>query len=49
MILGVRRNFLREHIRTLELIHDNYARVISNYLTARVRKNAKVKIDTVEQ
>ena len=25
------QKFSKEHIRTLELIHDNYARIISNY------------------
>lgn len=43
------QKFSKDHIRTLELIHDNYARIISNYLTAQVRKNVKVKIETVEQ
>jgi flagellar motor switch protein FliM len=31
------------------LIHDNYARIISNYLTGQTRQNVKVKIETVEQ
>ena len=26
------QKFSKDHIRTLELIHDNYARIISNYL-----------------
>jgi flagellar motor switch protein FliM len=43
------QKFSKDHIRTLELIHDNFARIISNYLTAQVRKNVKVKIETVEQ
>ena len=43
------QKFSKEHIRTLELIHDNFARILSNYLTAQVRKNVKVKIETVEQ
>ncbi|MFW2487064.1 flagellar motor switch protein FliM [Clostridium chromiireducens] len=43
------QKFSKEHIRTLELIHDNYARVISNYLTGQTRQNVKVKIETVEQ
>lgn len=43
------QKFSKEHIRTLELIHDNYARIISNYLTAQVRSNVKVKIESVEQ
>ena len=43
------QKFSKDHIRTLELIHDNFARIISNYLTAQVRKNVRVKIETVEQ
>lgn len=43
------QKFTKDHIRTLELIHDNYARIISNYLTAQIRSNVKVKIESVEQ
>lgn len=43
------QKFSKDHIRTLELIHDNYARIISNYLTAQVRYNVKVKIESVQQ
>lgn len=43
------QKFSKDHIRTLELIHDNFARIISNYFTAQVRKNVKVKVETVEQ
>lgn len=43
------QKFSKDHIRTLELIHDNYARIISNYLTAQVRNNVKVKIESVQQ
>jgi flagellar motor switch protein FliM len=43
------QKFSKDHIRTLELIHDNYARIISNYLTAQVRTNVKAKIESVEQ
>lgn len=43
------QKFSKEHIRTLELIYDNYARIISNYLTAQLRSNVKVKIESVEQ
>lgn len=41
--------FSKDHIRTLEMIHDNYSRIISNYLTAQVRTNVKIKIQSVEQ
>ncbi|MDD3223538.1 MAG: flagellar motor switch protein FliM [Clostridium sp.] len=43
------QKFSKDHIRTLELIHDNYGRIISNYLTAQIRENVKVKIETIEQ
>lgn len=43
------QKFSKDHIRTLELIHDNYARIITNYLTAQMRTNVKVKIESVEQ
>lgn len=43
------QKFSKDHIRTLELIHDNYARIMSNYLTAHMRKNVKVKIESVQQ
>jgi flagellar motor switch protein FliM len=43
------QKFSKEHIRTLELIHDNYARIISNYLTGQVRTNVKVKVESVQQ
>lgn len=43
------QKFSKDHIRTLELIHDNYSRIISNYLTGQVRTNVKVKIESVEQ
>lgn len=43
------QKFSKEHIRTLEVVHDNYARIISNYLTGQTRHNVKVKLETVEQ
>lgn len=43
------QKFSKDHLRTLELIHDNYSRIISNYLTAQVRSNVKVKIESVQQ
>lgn len=43
------QKFAKEHIRTLEVIHDNYARIISNYLIGQTRHNVKVKLETVEQ
>lgn len=43
------QKFSKEQIRTLELVHDNFARSVSNYLTAQIRKNVKMRIETVEQ
>lgn len=43
------QKFSKDHIRSLEVINDKYARLISNYLTANIRVNAKVKLETVEQ
>ena len=39
----------KDHIRTLELIHDNYARIISNYLSVQIRRNVKARIESVQQ
>ncbi|MEG1255987.1 flagellar motor switch protein FliM [Clostridium sp.] len=43
------QKFSKDVIRAIEVIHDNYARIISNYLTAQVRSNVKVRIESVEQ
>lgn len=43
------QKFSKDHIRTLELIHDNFARIIANFLTAQVRSNVKVNIVSVQQ
>lgn len=43
------QKFSKDHLRALELIHDNYARIIANYLTAQMRNNVKVKIESVQQ
>lgn len=43
------QKFSKEHLRTLELIHDNYARIITNILTARLRISVKVKVESVQQ
>ncbi|WP_102400966.1 flagellar motor switch protein FliM [Haloimpatiens massiliensis] len=43
------QKFSKDHIRTLELVHDNYARIISSYLSAHLRTNVKVKIMSVQQ
>ena len=43
------QKFSKEHIRTLELVHDNFSRLCSNYLTGKTRKNTKVQLVSVEQ
>ncbi|MBU3132182.1 flagellar motor switch protein FliM [Clostridium gasigenes] len=43
------QKFSKDHIRTLEMVHDNFARIISNYLSGQLRKNVKVDIQSVEQ
>lgn len=43
------QKFSKDHIRTLEMIHDNFARIISNYLSGQLRKNVKIDIQSLEQ
>lgn len=43
------QKFSKDHIRTLEKVHDSFARIISNYLSGQLRKNVKVDIQSVEQ
>lgn len=43
------QKFSKDVIRAVEVIHDNYARIVSNYLTAQLRSNVKVRIESVEQ
>lgn len=43
------QKFSKEHIRTLEKVHDNFARIVSNYLTGQLRRSVKVNIESVEQ
>lgn len=43
------QKFSKELLRTLELIYDNYSRIISNYLTAQVRQNVKVSVASIQQ
>lgn len=49
MILKSPQKFSKEHIRTIEIVHENYARIISNYLTAQLRVNVKAKVEFVQQ
>ncbi|MCQ2969684.1 MAG: flagellar motor switch protein FliM [Clostridium sp.] len=43
------QKFSKDHIRTLERVHDNFARITSNFLTGQLRKSVKVNVENVEQ
>ncbi|MGL4875860.1 MAG: flagellar motor switch protein FliM [Clostridium sp.] len=43
------QKFSKDHMRTFELIYDDFARSTSNYLTGQLRKNVKMKIETLQQ
>lgn len=43
------QKFSKDVIRSLELIHENYARIISNYLSSQVRTNVKIDIISIQQ
>ena len=43
------QKFSKDHIRTLEMIHDSFARIVSNYLSGQLRKHVRVEIQSVEQ
>ncbi|MGL4849670.1 MAG: flagellar motor switch protein FliM [Clostridium sp.] len=43
------QKFSKDHIRTFELIYDDFARSASNYLTGQLRNNVKMKIETLQQ
>jgi flagellar motor switch protein FliM len=40
--------FAKDHLRTLSYIHENYARLVTNYLTGYLRTAVQVEIATVE-
>jgi flagellar motor switch protein FliM len=41
--------FSKEQLRTLFMIHDNFARLVSNFLSGYLRTNVTVKIESVDQ
>jgi flagellar motor switch protein FliM len=43
------QKFSKEHIRALELVHENFCRLVSNYLSYQLRTTIKVTIQSVEQ
>lgn len=40
--------FAKDHIKTLNIIHDNYARLVTNFLTGYLRTLVQVDVVTVE-
>jgi len=43
------QKFSKDHLRALELIHENYARLMASYLSAQLGINVKVQVETTEQ
>lgn len=43
------QKFSKDHIRTLEMVHDSFARIVSNYLSGQLRNHVKMEIQSVEQ
>lgn len=41
--------FSKDHIKTLEMVHDNFSRIASNYLTAHLRSSVQMKVISSEQ
>lgn len=41
--------FSKEQMRTLQIVHENYARVLSNFLTAYLRTPVQIKLVSVTQ
>ncbi|TDA69392.1 MAG: flagellar motor switch protein FliM [Clostridia bacterium] len=41
--------FSKDQLRTLHMIHDNFSRLLSNFLSAYVRANVQIKIASVDQ
>lgn len=43
------QKFSKDHLRTLEKIHDNFTRMIGNYLSTQLRKNVRVNLQGAKQ
>jgi len=41
--------FSKEHLRTLQTLHDNYARILSSFLSGYLRANVVVRVASVDQ
>ncbi len=39
----------KDHISTLFMIYENYARIVSNYLTGQLRNTVSIRVSSVEQ
>lgn len=41
--------FSKEQINTLELVYENYSRIVSNFLSAQVRSTIQMQVASIEQ
>lgn len=41
--------FSKEHVKTLEMVHDNFSRLVSNYLSAYLRSSVQINVISAEQ
>lgn len=41
--------FSKDHIKTIEMVHDNFSRLASNYLSVSLRNSVQVKVLSTEQ
>ena len=40
--------FSREHLKTLQIIYDNYSRTLSSYFSGYLRMSTHITVDSVE-
>lgn len=43
------KRFSKDDIRILQLVHEDYARIVSSYLTAQIRTSVKANVELVDQ
>lgn len=43
------KRFSKEIIRTLEFVHDNYVRIVTNFLSSHLRTNVKITVQSINQ
>jgi len=41
--------FSKEQLRTLQMLHDNFSRILSSFLSGYLRTNVQLRVSTVEQ